>query len=116
MNQDYIDALNYEVVRISPKYDRVSEELIIFVDCRTRGSQRVSLQFFQGRTLTELWVLKPKVSTSSELGILLAEKLLEYAEGIGPEVIPKPSQVKFLKGKYSSNMPAGFKITEDLFS
>lgn len=98
VNQAYIDALNHEVIRISVKFDTASKEFLIFIDLMTVGMFRLSLQFFYGRSLTELWVLRPKVSTSFELGVLLNKKLREYAKRAGPEVIEEPSQVKFLKG------------------
>lgn len=73
--------------------------LFFFADCQTLGTQIVSIQFFYDRSMTELWVFRQKVTTSSELGVLLHDKLKEFAESAGPEIVEVPRQLKFLKGE-----------------
>lgn len=69
-------ALKTEVVRIASGFDLKTGEMVIYVDCLNVGSYKVSIQFFYDISLSELWVLRQKVRTSSELGILLHEKLI----------------------------------------
>lgn len=73
--------------------------MVIQIDSYIMGSLYVSLQIFQQRTLTELWILMLKVKRFSELNVLLHERLFEFAQRNSPQVIQTPHHVKFLKGE-----------------
>ena len=66
----------------------------------------------ENRTVLELWVLANKVRRSSELSILLFDRLMEFADRASPEVISLPYQVKFIRSLTLQTMnldPEGIK-------
>ena len=58
-NQDnslYMEALILEIIRIVAGFDKVLDEMVIFVYCQQEGSFKVSLNLFENKTLSELWI------------------------------------------------------------
>lgn len=92
-------SLDLGISRVSAAYDPVRQEMDIFVYWHQEGTFKASLNFFEHRTLSELWILMSKVKKTSELNIILYERLKEFAYKAGPEVIRLPYQVKYLGAK-----------------
>ena len=61
-NSTYMEALRLEITRIVAGFDQLLDEMVIFIYCQQEGSFKVSLNLFQNRTLSELWILINKVS------------------------------------------------------
>ena len=57
----------------------------------------MSLNLFDNRALSELWILINKVSRSSNLNELLRDHLREFAVKASPQVISLPYSVKFFR-------------------
>ena len=57
----------------------------------------MSLNLFENRTLSELWILINKVSRSSNLNQLLRDHLREFVVRVSPQVISLPYSVKFFR-------------------
>ncbi|KAK1357800.1 hypothetical protein POM88_051056 [Heracleum sosnowskyi] len=98
-NSIYMKALQEEILRIITGFDRVRNEMVIYVSCQSIGSLTVSLDCFASRSLLELWVLMSRVKESSYLNVLLHEQLKEYAIMASPQVVDVPFEVKFYKGR-----------------
>ena len=96
-NSLYMEALRIEISRIVDGFDKVRDELAIFVYCQKEGSFKVSLNFFENRTLSELWILLNKVCRTSELNELLRDHLKEFVVKANPQVIHLPYSVKFFR-------------------
>ena len=78
-NSLYMEALRLEILRIVAGFDQVLDEMVIFVYCQHEGSFKVSLNLFENRALSELWILINKVSRSTNLNELLRDHLREFA-------------------------------------
>ena len=61
------------------------------------GSFKVSLKFFENRSLSELWIFITKVCRTSELNELLRDHLKAFAVRASPQVIQLPLSVKFFR-------------------
>ena len=96
-NSLYMEALRLEISRIVAGFDQVLDEMVIFVYCQREGSFKVSLNLFENRTLSELWILINKVSRSTNLNELLRDHLREFAVKASPQVISLPYSVKFFR-------------------
>ena len=70
-NSTYMEALRLEITRIVAGFDQLLDEMVIFIYCLQEGSFKVSLNLFENRTLSELWILINKVSRSLNLNELL---------------------------------------------
>ena len=66
-NSLYMEALRLEITMIVVGFDQMLYEMVIFVYCQHEGSFKVSLNLFENRTLSELWILINKVSRSTNL-------------------------------------------------
>lgn len=91
-----MESLHLEILRVSAANDNVRQEMDIFVYWHKEGTFKASLNFFEHRSVSELWILMNKVKTTFELNVILYEKLKAFAYRAGPEVIPLPYQVKYL--------------------
>ena len=60
-NSVYMEALRLEISRIVAGFDKVGNEMAIFVYCQQEGSFKVFLNLFEDRSLSELWILINKV-------------------------------------------------------
>ena len=89
-NSLYMEALRLEITRIVVGFDQVLDEMVIFVYFQQEGSFKVSLNLFENRTLSELWILINKVSRSSNLNELLRDHLKEFAVKASPKVTSLP--------------------------
>ncbi|KAK1392928.1 hypothetical protein POM88_011984 [Heracleum sosnowskyi] len=98
-NTIYMKALHAEISRITTGYDRVREELKIYIYTHNEGTFLVSLNLPEGRTLSELWVFMTKIKRSSPLCELLHDQLREFAMKASPQVLDVPYEVKFYKGR-----------------
>ena len=98
-NSLYMEALRLEITRIVIGFDQILDEMVIFVFCQQEGSFKVSLNFFENRTLSELWILINKVNRSTNLNELLRDHLKEFAVKASPQVITLPYSVKFFRSK-----------------
>ncbi|KAK1380704.1 hypothetical protein POM88_027448 [Heracleum sosnowskyi] len=98
-NTVYMKALHAEISRISTGYDRVREELKIYVYTHNEGTFLVSLNLLESRTLSELWVFMCKVKRTSPLAELLHDQLRDFAMKASPQVVEVPYEVKFFKGR-----------------
>ena len=96
-NSTYMEALRLEITRIVAGFDQLLDEMVIFIYCQHEGSFKVSLNLFENRTLSELWILINKVSRSSNLNELLRDHLREFAVRASPQVISFPYSVKFFR-------------------
>ena len=96
-NSLYIESLRLEITRIVVGFDQVLDEIVIFVYCWQEGSFKVSLNLFENRTLSELWILINKVSMSSNLNELLRDHLKEFSIKASPQVISLPYSLKFFR-------------------
>ena len=96
-NSTYMEALRLEISRIVAGFDQMLDEMVIFIYCQQEGSFKVSLNLFENRTLSELWILINKVSRSSNLNELLRDHLREFAVRASPQVISMPYSVKFFR-------------------
>ena len=96
-NSLYMEALRLEISRIVAGFDQVLDEMVIFVYCQQEGSFKVSLNLFENRTLSELWILINKVSRSTNLNELLRDHLREFDVKASPQVISLPYSVKFFR-------------------
>ena len=96
-NSTYMEALRLEISRIVAGFDQMLDEMVIFIYCQQEGSFKVSLNLFENRTLSELWILINKVSRSSNLNELLRDHLREFAVRASPQVISLPYSVKFFR-------------------
>ncbi|KAK1388074.1 hypothetical protein POM88_016252 [Heracleum sosnowskyi] len=98
-NTIYMKALHAEMSRITTGYDRVREELKIYIYTHNEGTFIVSLNLLEGRTLSELWVFMTKIKRSSPLCELLHDQLRDFAMKASPQVVDVPYEVKFYKGR-----------------
>ncbi|KAK1373209.1 hypothetical protein POM88_029402 [Heracleum sosnowskyi] len=98
-NSIYMKALHAEISRISTGYDRVREELKIYIYTHNEGTFIVSLNLLESRTLSELWVFMTKIKRSSPLSELLHDQLKEFTMKASPQVVEVPYEVKFYKGR-----------------
>ncbi|KAK1360803.1 hypothetical protein POM88_045277 [Heracleum sosnowskyi] len=98
-NTIYMKALHAEISRITTGFDRVREELKIYIYTHNEGTFIVSLNLLEGRTLSELWVFMTKVKRSSPLCELLHDQLRDFAMKASPQVVDVPYEVKFYKGR-----------------
>ncbi|KAK1357005.1 hypothetical protein POM88_050261 [Heracleum sosnowskyi] len=98
-NTIYMKALHAEISRISTGFDRVREELKIYIYTHNEGTFIVSLNLLEGRTLSELWVFMCKVKRTSPLAELLHDQLRDFAMKASPQVVDVPYEVKFYKGR-----------------
>ena len=73
--------------RIVAGFDKVRDEIAIYIYCQHEGSYKVSLNFFANMTLSELWILINKVCKSSELNELLRDHIKEFDVKVSPHVI-----------------------------
>ena len=96
-NSTYMEALRLEITRIVAGFDQLLDEMVIFIYCQQEGSFKVSLNLFENRTLSELWILINKVSRSTNLNELLRDHLREFAVRASPQVISLPYSVKFFR-------------------
>ena len=96
-NSTYMEALRLEITRIVAGFDQLLYEMVIFIYCQQEGSFKVSLNRFENRNLSELWILINKVSRSSNLNELLRDHLREFAVRASPQVISLPYSVKFFR-------------------
>ena len=96
-NSTYMEALRLEISRIVAGFDQMLDEIVIFIYCQQEGSFKVSINLFENRTLSELWILINKVSRSSNLNELLRDHLREFAVRASPQVISLPYSVKFFR-------------------
>ena len=92
-----MEALKLEITRIVAGFDQLLDEMVIFVYCQQEGSFKMSLNLFENRTLSELWILINKVSRTSNLNELLRDHLREFAVRASPQVISLPYSVKFFR-------------------
>ena len=92
-----MEALRLEIIRIVVGFDQVLDKMVIFVYYQQEGSFKVSLNLFENRTLSELWILINKVSRSSELNELLRDHLKEFVIKASPQVISLPYSIKFFR-------------------
>ncbi|KAK1369763.1 hypothetical protein POM88_035855 [Heracleum sosnowskyi] len=97
-NTVYMKALHAEISRISTGYDRVREELKIFVYTHNEGTFLMSLNLLERRTLSELWVFMCKVKRTYPLAELLHDQLRDFAMKASPQVVEVPYEVKYFKG------------------
>ncbi|KAK1390320.1 hypothetical protein POM88_018498 [Heracleum sosnowskyi] len=98
-NTVYMKALHAEISRITTGFDRVREELKIYVYTHNEGTFLVSLNLLESRTLSELWVFMCKVKRTSPLAELLHDQLRDFAMKASPQVVDVPYEVKFYKGR-----------------
>ncbi|KAK1394679.1 hypothetical protein POM88_013735 [Heracleum sosnowskyi] len=98
-NTIYMKSLHAEISRITTGYDRVREELQIYIYTHNEGTFIVSLNLLEGRTLSELWVFMTKIKRSSPLCELLHDQLRDFAMKASPQVVDVPYEVKFYKGR-----------------
>ena len=96
-NSTYMEALRLEISRIVVGFDQLLDEMVIFIYRQQEGSFKVSLNHFENRTLSELWILINKVRRSSNLNELLRDHLREFAVRASPQVISLPYSVKFFR-------------------
>ena len=96
-NSTYMEALRLEITRIVAGFDQLLDEMVIFIYYQHEGSFKVSLNLFENRTLSELWILINKVSRSSNLNELLRDHLREFSVRASPQVISLPYSVKFFR-------------------
>ena len=96
-NSVYVEALRLEISRIVDGFDKVGNEMAIFVYCQQEGPFKVSLNLFENRSLSELWIFINKVCRTSELNELLRDHLKEFVVKAGPQVIQLPLSVKFFR-------------------
>ena len=96
-NSTYMEALRLEITRIVAGFDQLLDEMVIFIYCQQEGSFKVSLNLFDNRTLSELWILINKVSMSTNLNEFLRDHLWEFALRASPQVISLPYSVKFFR-------------------
>ena len=96
-NSLYMEALRLEISRIVAGFDQVLDEMVIFFYCQQEGSFKVSLNLFENRTLSELWILINKVSRSTNLNELLRDHIREFAVKASAQVISLPYLVKFFR-------------------
>lgn len=96
-NNRYIDVMNVEISRIATRFVRVNNEISIFVYFQNEGSYKVSLHFFENRTLSEFRILLNKVCKNSKLKEIIHERLIEFSSRASPHVIHLPYQVKLHK-------------------
>ena len=57
----------------------------------------MSLNLFENRTLSELWILINKISRSTNLNELLRAYIKEFAVKVSPQVISLPYSVKLFR-------------------
>ena len=69
-----MEALRIEISRIVSSFDKVKDEMEIYIYCQQERSFKLSLNFFEKKILTELWILINKVSMSSKLNELLLSR------------------------------------------
>ena len=86
-NSTYMESLRLEITRIVAGFDQLIDEMVIFIYCQQEGSFKVSLNLFESRSLSELWILINKVSRSTNLNELLRDHLREFAVRASPQVI-----------------------------
>ena len=91
----YMEALRLEITRVVAGFEKVLNELAIFVYYQQEGSFKVSLNLLENRSLTELWILINKVCRTSELNEFLRDK--EFDVRASPQVILLPLSVKFFR-------------------
>ena len=96
-NSLYMEALRLEISRIVAGFYQVLDEMVIFVYFQQEGSFKVSLNLFENRTLSELWILINKVSRSTDMNELLRDHIREFAVKAGPQVISLPYSVKLFR-------------------
>ena len=96
-NSTYMEALRLEITRIVAGFDQLLDEMVIFIYCQQEGSFKVSLNLFENRTLSKLWILINKVSRSSNLNELIRDHLREFVVRASPQVISLPYSVKFFR-------------------
>ena len=96
-NSLYMEALRLEISRIVVGFDQVLDDMVIFVYCQQEGSFKVSLNLFEKRTLSELWILINKDNRSTNLNELLRDHLREFAVKASPQVISLPYSFKFFR-------------------
>ena len=96
-NSLYMEALRLDITRMVAGFDQLLDEMAIFVYCQQEGSFKVSLNHFENRTFSELWILFSKVSRSSNLNELLRDHLKEFVIKASPQVISIPYSVKFFR-------------------
>ena len=92
-----MEALRLEITRIVVVFDQLLDEMVIFIYCQQKGSFKVSLNLFEDRTLSELWILINNVSKSTNMNELLRDHLREFAVRASPQVISMPYSVKFFR-------------------
>ena len=83
-NSTYMEALRLEITRTVAGFDQLLDEMVIFIYCQHEGSFKVSLNLFENRTLSELWILINKVSRSSNLNEFLRYHLMEFVVRASP--------------------------------
>ena len=96
-NSTYMEALRLEITRIVAEFDHLLYEMVIFIYCQQEGSFKVSLNLFENRTISELWILINKVNRSTNLNELLRDHLREFVVRASPQVISLPNSVKFFR-------------------
>ena len=65
-NSIYMEALRLEISRIVAGFDKVGNDMAIFFYCQQEVSFKVSLNLFENRSLSELWIFINKVCRTSE--------------------------------------------------
>ena len=83
-NSLYMEALRLEITRIVAGFDQMLDEMVIFVYRQHEGSFKVSLNLFENRTLSELWILINKVSRSTNMNELLRDHRKEFSVKASP--------------------------------
>ena len=96
-NSLYMEVLRLEITRIFAGFDKVLDEMVIFVHCQQEGSFKVSLNLFENRKLYELWILLNKISRSTNLNELLRDHLRGFVVKASPQFISLPYSVKFFR-------------------
>ena len=86
-----------EILRIVVWFEKVRDEMAIYIYCQQEGSFKISLNFFANRTLSELWILIYKVCRSYEQNELLRDHLKDFAIKASPQVIQVPYSFKFFR-------------------
>ncbi|KAK1396901.1 hypothetical protein POM88_006764 [Heracleum sosnowskyi] len=98
-NTVYMKALHAEISRITIGFDRVREELKIYIYTHNEGTFIVSLNLLESGTLSELWVFMCKVKSTSPLAELLHDQLRDFAMKVSPQMVEVPYEVKLYKGR-----------------
>ena len=86
-NSLYTEALRIDISRIVASFYKVRDEMAIYIYCQQEGSFKVSMNFFENRSMSELWIIVNKVCMSSELNELLRDHLKEFVVKASPQVI-----------------------------